>query len=147
MYNINFNVKYFNIEQELLAKNEHTKEDIGCICEHLYTHELSSVFYAESIIDDKIDKGLEDITEILYENLNFVSLANEIKGILYLNENDDYETYVRNSNYIVILASFSYPVFHIMHKCIVQQLTNKSIEQKLLDELKICLENYILSKK
>ena len=89
MYNTDFKVKYYDIEQELLFKllnksdnqntsdneytsenssdndkdNEYTSDDIITICDKLYRDEVLSVFYAESILDDKLDKNMQDILD------------------------------------------------------------------------------------
>ena len=149
MYNINFDVKYNLIENELLEKiklgeTDYSKEDIQIICEKLYNDEFNSVFFSENIFDDKIDDGIKYIMEEMIKNFEFVSLLNEIKGLLMFDQaSDKNNTYDYNSNYIIILATLSYPVFHIMHNCIKQQLTNKNIDENLLVQLKEALIKYI----
>lgn len=148
-YNINFNVKYYEIEQELLEKvvngeMEYSIEDIKVVCDKLYTDELINVFYSENILDDKIDEGIKYILEVMFKNSDFIKLTNEIKELLMFNKaSDTNDTYDYNSNYIVILATFSFPVFWIMHKCICQQLTNENIDNNLLVMLKEQLIKYI----
>ena len=59
LYNIHFKVKYFDIQEELLAKldgrgddnEEYTRQDVLDICYKLYTDELCSVFHVENILD------------------------------------------------------------------------------------------------
>lgn len=148
-YNINFNVKYYEIEKELLEKvvndeMEYSIEDIKVVCDKLYTDELTTVFYSENILDDKIDEGIKYILEVMFKNSDFVKLSNEIKELLMFNKaSDTNDTYDYNANYIVILATFSFPVFWVMHKCICQQLTNKNIDNNLLVMLKEQLIKYI----
>lgn len=148
-YNINFNVKYYEIEKELLEKvvngeMEYSIEDIKVVCNKLYTDELTNVFYSENILDDKIDEGIKYILEVMFKNSDFVKLSNEIKELLMFNKASDINnTYDYNANYIVILATFSFPVFWVMHKCICQQLTNENIDNNLLVMLKEQLIKYI----
>ena len=158
-YNIEFDVKYYNIEKELIEnKNSidlesETKaydiEDIHCICDKLYMDELSSVFYAENVLDDNIDKGIEYISLLMLQNEDFLKVINDIKHILMLNNNNisnRNEDYDSNANYIIVLASFNYCVFHIMHKCIVEQLTTGKINNELLVQLKNALSSFIINK-
>ncbi len=148
-YNIDFKVKYYDIEQELLeniknGETGYTEEDINVLCNKLYDDELTSTFFAENKLDDKIDEGMKYILEAMFKNSDFVKLANEIKELLMFNNaSDTDDTYEYNANYIVILASFSFPVFWVMHKCICQQLTNGNIDNNLLVQLKDQLVNYI----
>ena len=148
-YNIDFKVKYYDIEQELLeniknGETGYTEEDINVLCNKLYDDELTSTFFAENKLDDKIDEGMKYILEAMFKNSDFVKLANEIKELLMFNNaSDTDDTYEYNANYIVILATFSYPIFWVMHKCICQQLTKQNIDENLLVQLKDQLVNYI----
>ena len=104
MYNINFDVKYNSIENELLEKiklgeTDYSKEDIQIICEKLYNDEFTSVFFSENIFDDKIDDGIKYIMEEMIKNIKFVSLLNEIKGLLMFDQASD-----KNNTY-------DYPIF------------------------------------
>jgi len=148
-YNINFNVKYYEIEQELLenirnGEMGYSVEDIKVLCNKIYEDEIASVFFAENKLDDKIDEGIKYILELMFKNSDFVKLSNEIKELLMFNKaSDTNDTYDYNANYIVILATFSFPVFWVMHKCICQQLTNENIDNSLLVMLKEQLIKYI----
>jgi len=165
MYNTDYKVKYYDIEQELLfnlkhklstfnetcAKEEtceedldyeYTPDDILTICDKLYCDEILSVFYAESILDDTLNKSMRDVFEIMISNQEFKTILDETKHGLYMCRLDHNthltETETTNSNYdfIVLLTLFSQPFFHLMHKCICQQLTIGLIDNVLLDELK-----------
>ena len=88
-YNIDFKVKYHEIEQELLEKNKSTSEynnqDILDICEKLYRDELISVFNAENLYDDKIDFGMKDVYNKLILNKEFNNFFEVASKILLIN--------------------------------------------------------------
>ena len=157
MYNTDFIVKYHDIEKELILKlktktpeeyqlnsdeeYEYNNQDILDICNKLYRDELCSVFYAENIIDDKIDKGMKDVFEKILINSHVKAIIYEMKELLYLNESSNSQkeqtnTLKDNADLIVLLSLFSPNIFYITHKCICQQLTLGSIDNNLLVELK-----------
>ena len=157
MYNTDFIVKYHDIEKELILKlktktqeeyqensdeeYEYNNQDILDICNKLYRDELCSVFYAETIIDDKIDKGMKYIFDKLIVNSDFKNIIDEMKELLYLNEssnseNEQTNNLKDNADFVVLLSLFSPNIFYITHKCICQQLTLESIDNNLLLELK-----------
>lgn len=175
MYNTDYKVKYYDIEQELLFNLKHklsafneptaldhsnetcekeetceedldyeyTPDDILTICDKLYCDELLSVFYAESILDDKLNKSMRDVLEIMISNQVFKTILDETKHGLYMCRlaHNTHLTEIdtsTNSNYdfIVLLTLFSQPFFHLTHKCVCQQLTIGLIDNALLDELK-----------
>ena len=198
MYNTDFKVKYYDIEQELIfrldnkteIKNtdtntnnneepdntsleedsqdkgeeleegkgeedyEYTSDDIITICDKLYRDELLSVFYAESILDDKLDKNMQYVLEQMNSNPEFKAIFDETKNLLYLHELDqtkhlteEQKNIVKNNyDYVVILTLFSQTLFYITHKCICQQLTTGTIDTNLLNELKICTINVLNDK-
>lgn len=148
MYNTDFKVKYFDIREELLCKltsnsetySIYTEEDILDICNKLYRDELTCVFYAEDITDDKIDSGIKFISEKMMANHEFNIVLNELR-IKYHNwmssfpvdsDNKDHQ----NIDFIIFLTLFSNKIFYIMHKCICQQLLVEKIDHDLLTELK-----------
>jgi len=179
MYNTDFKVKYYDIEQELIFKlknktdisnnnnneepdnhsieeqeqeqeeaqddYEYTSEDIITICDKLYRDELLSVFYAESIIDDKIDKNMQYALEQMNSNPDFKTIFDEIKHLLYLHEleqtkhlTEEQKKIVKdNYDFVVLLTLFSQTLFYITHKCVCQQLTTGTVDKNLLNELKI----------
>jgi hypothetical protein len=163
MYNTDFKVKYYDIEQELLFKllnksdfkntsdntsdnekdNEYTSDDIITICDKLYRDEVLSVFYAESIVDDKLDKNMQYILDEMICNPDFKKMVDETKQLLYLQNLDqtrhiiEEENPENNDGYLfVLLMLFSQTIFHITHKCICQQLTTGTIDKNLLSDLK-----------
>jgi len=184
MYNTDFKVKYYDIAKELIVKlknkpelnnnneesdnnsleaevevqseadYEYTSEDIITICDKLYRDELLSVFYAESIVDDKLGKNMHYVLEQMNSNPEFKTIFDETKHLLYLHELDqtkhlteEQKNIVKNNyDYVVILIVFSQPLFYITHKCICQQLTTGTVETNLLNELKSCTINVLNDK-
>ena len=178
MYNTDFKVKYYDIEQELLFKllnksdnqntsdneytsentsdndntsdnekdNEYTSDDIITICDKLYRDEVLSVFYAESILDDKLDKNMQDILDQMICNPDFKKMVDETTHLLHRQNLDqtrpmpiieEEENPENNDGYLfVLLMLFSQTIFHITHKCICQQLTTGTIDKNLLSDLK-----------
>lgn len=112
MYNIQFAVKYNDIETELLDKlknkheidvanidantnantntntnydeevEEYTSQDVIDICEKLYKDELLSVFNVDDIEDNRILLTIKDIFKIMQTNGDFHKSLNEIKSHL-----------------------------------------------------------------
>jgi len=147
-YNIDFKVKYHEIEQELLEKNKSTSEynnqDILDICEKLYRDELISVFNAENLYDDKIDFGMKDVYNKLILNKEFNNFFDEMKNILFTHKsintpelNDEQRiNFTNNSDFIILLSLFSQSNFYITHTCICQQFKSETIDHDLLSILK-----------
>jgi hypothetical protein len=167
MYNTNFKVKYHDIEEELICKFKHktqeeyvenpneeyeySNQDIIDICDKLYRDELLSVFNAETIIDNKIDNGIEYVKTILLNNDEIKTKINTLIE-LFLNEkqqnldNDETgaETIEDKHQYIesvLCLSLFSQPIFYVTHQCVCQQFHNGNIEPNLLIKLLKFLDN------
>lgn len=157
MYNTEFKVKYYDIKDELIwkLKNKTTEElqdnsdleyeysntDILLICDKLYRDELASVFYAENIMDDKIDIGMRYVLEKMINNNDFKDIIDKIKQICFVDESgclsDAEQLYFnQNSDFMVMLTLFQKDYFYIFHKCICQQLTQGTIDNELLVEFK-----------
>jgi len=151
MYNTTFQVKYYDIERELIQKIndstvdcDYSHQDVLLICNKLYQDEVSSVFYATNIFDNKMDLGMHTVLETLQENSNFKSVLEEIQmkwGFWQLAnisslDSDKLQNFKDNSNFMIMLTLFSYDIFFITHKIIVQQITTGQISSDLLDELK-----------
>ena len=138
MYNTNFVVKYHDIQEELLEKNKTTLEyedqDILDICDKLYRDELCSVFYAEDILDDKIDQGYKFVYDKMILNERFKSVISEINKILSDKKISDDFSKEENDNYdfFIFLTLFSKDLFYLTHKCICQQFTLATIDNDLL---------------
>ena len=133
MYNTNFIVKYKDIENDLINKKSYNIEDIQVICDKLYRDELCSVFYAEDIIDDKIDEGYKTIYGKMILNLEFKHVIFQLKSIVIKNNSSIEDN--NDSDFLILLSLFSKNMFYITHKCICQQLTLQKIDNILLDEL------------
>jgi hypothetical protein len=155
MYNTNFKVKYYDIEQELLLKinSQNTEagadhncnysiEDINIVCDKLYRDELTSVFYSENILDDKIDDGMRIVLEKITENRDFNSIVVSMKDIILTQTDCLDKDYIDT---LIYLTLFSKSLFYLTHKCICQQFSNGKIDKFLLDIFKdqciSCLDN------
>jgi hypothetical protein len=179
MYNAEFNVKYHDIENELVLKlknktvgenlsenldknldensdeeYEYDNQDVLDICDKLYRDELLSVFYAENMLDDKIEKCMEYIYHKLMLNPDLMSIINDMKNILYLDEltqnltitEENKNNLDENIRNIVLYTLFSQNVFYITHKCICQQLCGGIIDNELLVELRKHTVNVLTNK-
>ena len=162
MYNTQFDVKYNDIETELIEKlnntetTEYNLEDVSDICSKLYRDELMTVFDVNFILDDRIDKGMKNIYEIMMANSNFKQLAYDLKETYFeefiqpqkKGEADkteaaeaDQEKQVRQ---LLLMILFSQNVFYITHKCICQQIELNTINDDLLVTLKQkCIETLL----
>ena len=153
MYNTDFKVKYHDIKEELLKNKtpnelnsdteyEYSNQDILDICDKLYRDELCSVFYADNIIDDKIEIGMKYVLEKIILNNDLKLIINEMKNVIFMmNETDNLSDHekqylTQNFDFMLILTLFKEDTFYIFHKCICQQLTLGTIDSNLLDELK-----------
>jgi len=155
MYNTGFKVKYNDIEQELINKlknktseeykentdNEHeySSQDVLDICNKLYRDELLSVFGAKDLMDDKIDKGINYVYDIIITNESFKQIINEIEKLyndeFYKNEESNFEKQDCVKQ-LVLISLFSQYLFHITHKCICQQIELGRIDDTLLVDFK-----------
>ena len=157
MYNTQFIVKYHDIQEELNIiikknkeeeKSQYTSQDILDICNKLYNDELCSVFYAENIIDDTIDKGMKYVFDLMLVNPDFKDIIDKMISLLLLKElktvdcgtNLELDLASDTSNLDIInleimLTLFSKNIFYITHKCICQQITKGYIDKNILDEL------------
>ena len=168
MYDTKFIVRYHDIQEELvliLKKEEeeergvpveydqYSSQDILDICNKLYRDELCSVFYAEDIMDDKIDKGMRTVFDIMLVNPDFKAIIDKMKELLLLREskNVDLELELESEsesdtvnlesvnlatiNLEILLTLFSENIFYITHKCICQQITTGHIDTDLLENL------------
>ena len=165
IYNFNFQVKYFDIKEELLNKMhlknddvsnnilnnalinesnesnedyEYTISDIMDICNKLYMDELASVFYADNILDDKIDIGMKYIRELMMENMSFKYMIEEIFiYTLKLSEGEPHKTTIEgNALDTIFCMLFSEDIFYLLHKCICQNLQTTNITHDLLIKIK-----------
>jgi hypothetical protein len=140
MYDTQFKVKYYEIEQELLTKceknqeSEYTKEDVLDICDKLYKDELISVFLGNTneeiydLIIDNINDNIKELYNTILVNTQFKQLIEEVSETCF----EKKETI----NYIVLFALFSHQLFHLTHKCICQHLETGIIDATLFFQLK-----------
>ena len=168
MYDTKFIVRYHDIQEELvliLKKEEeeergvpveydqYSSQDILDICNKLYRDELCSVFYAEDIMDDKIDKGMRTVFDIMLVNPDFKAIIDKMKELLLLRESKNVELELElesesesdtvnlesvnlaTINLEILLTLFSENIFYITHKCICQQITTGHIDSDLLENL------------
>ena len=161
MYDTKFIVRYHDIQEELdliLKKEEeeekydqYSSQDILDICNKLYRDELCSVFYAEDIMDDKIDKGMKTVFDIMLVNPDFKAIIDKMKELLLLRESKNVELELElesesdtinlesvnldTINLEILLTLFSENIFYITHKCICQQITTGHIDTDLLENL------------
>jgi len=91
MYNTQFKVKYNEIETELIEKlnneetTEYNLEDVSDICSKLYRDELMTVFDVHYILDDRIDKGMKNVYEIMMANEKFLKIVYDLEKLIYKN--------------------------------------------------------------
>jgi hypothetical protein len=155
IYNTDFDVKYFQIKNELIEKcksssnfYEYSENDVADICDKLYRDELSSVFFANNILDDKIDNGIRNILEKIKENNDFKNMLDELIFSTFPPDNDlSYNQEIINNNinshFIIYLVLFSFDVFHLTHKIICQILTKQEISSDLLQNIKELTKNIL----
>ena len=150
MYNTQFKVKYNDIETELVEKlnntetTEYNLEDVSDICSKLYRDELMTVFDVHYILDDRIDKGMKNVYEIMMTNSNFKQLAYDLEDTYFeefIQNKEEKEQQVRQ---LLLMILFSQNIFYIMHKCICQQIELNTIDDDLLVTLKQkCIESLL----
>jgi hypothetical protein len=139
MYNTEFIVKYKMIEEELIEKmnnenEEYTKEDIYDICNHLYQHELLSVFQVNDIDEIFIKKKIDLLWDTIKENSEIIAIINTYKermamySIGYTDEN-------------IFVGLFNYDLFYLIHMCICKCLTNIQIDRDALEEVFTQIKN------
>lgn len=150
MYNTNFVVKYYTIENELLEKiknNEnrdndeelYSSQDVLNICSKLYQDELLKVFDAENVCDSKIQNGMEYVISILNENNKFneiIIIATDFMKHIFIDENSSTNLIqVENIQYLITTFLFSQQLFHLTHQCICQEINTNTIDNHLLEWL------------
>lgn len=155
MYNTQFKVKYNDIEHELLHKlkvktpqeyeensdeeHEYSTDDVIDICNKLYRDELLSVFGADDLTDDKIDKGMSYVYENMMMNNDFKEIIFEMEKILndtFIKDEEITSEKQESLRQLILITLFSQNIFHITHKCICQQIEVGTIDSELLVELK-----------
>lgn len=161
MYNTQFNVKYNDIEEELISKlnnkltnnnetldednnYEYTHQDVLDICNKLYHDELLSVFNVECITENNVEDVMKYVYDMMNLNAYFKLIIDEItqnciKEFLTNDKNIKDETIKEkeeNIRQISLIFLFSKDVFYITHKCVCQQINLGVIDTDLLVVLK-----------
>jgi len=154
MYNTKFQVKYYNIEKELLSKinvveeyqYQYSPQDVLDICNKLYRDELLSVFELEYFEDDKMNEMIKNVYNTLMINIEFKKIIDEMLQFCFkdfvLDKMEDIPLNLKKENQesiknqIILTTLFSQHLFYITHKCICQQLELGTIDNDLLVELK-----------
>jgi hypothetical protein len=136
-YDLDLEVKYKGIEEELLEKLQqnidtdvgYLEEDIYQICEELYKHELLSVFKVNNISNKTVQSTLSQLFLQIQHYPNFIKVIEKYKQ--KMSRFDVEETFI---------LMFNYSLFAHIHKCIVCMYKN---ETTLLDEYLLILEKQI----
>ena len=156
MYNTKFQVKYYNIEKELLSKinldeeyqSQYSHQDVLDICNKLYRDELLSVFELEYFEDDKMNEMIKNVYNELMINIEFKKIIDEMLQFCFkdffldkmenipLNLEQEQEQEQSIKKQIILTTLFSQHLFYITHKCICQQLELRTIDNDLLVQLK-----------
>jgi len=144
-YDTEVNVKYKEIEEELLEKIKlkqektndlgYTEEDVSQICNELYKHELLLVFKVDDISNKKVGQIITDLWEKVNANSKFLDVIKVYKNKLI--QMDLEQTFT---------LMFNYGLFSSLHKCIVSLLTlseSDILDKNLLDINLLDLENTI----
>ena len=151
MYNTKFQVKYYNIEKELLSKinvveeyqYQYSPQDVFDICNKLYRDEFLSVFGLEYFENDNINAMITILYDKMMTNMEFKNIIDDILQFCckdpFLNTNvpleeDNEEKEIKKQ--IIVTSLFSQHLFYITHKCICQQIEWGTIDKNLLVELK-----------
>lgn len=146
MYNTQFKVKYNDIEQELTNKMKNTKDDdyeysmqdVIDICNKLYKDELLSVFGLDEFDDCKFNQCMIHIYDIMMKNDQIkqiiLNMEAGIMNEIHFNNTQQIQDSIRQ---VILLGLFSQNIFYIFHKCICQQIETGTIDDELIDDLRI----------
>lgn len=153
MYNTQFKVKYNDIEQELINKLKeeqddynYSTQDVLDICNKLYRDELLTVFGLDYLDDDKLNQSMTYIYDVMIKNEQFKQIVVDMEE-QYFKEfitNQEKQDSIRQ---VILISLFSQHIFHILHKCICQQIETGTIDAMLVAELRhhsvLLLENQL----
>lgn len=134
-YNIEIDVKYKIIEEELLEKIEkntkdnlklesglgYTEQEVLEICEELYKHELLLVFQVKNITDKKVQHILSELWKKIQNYPDFLKIIEKYKDTM--SQMDMEQSFI---------LMFNYSLFSIIHKCIVCIYKDLPLEKELL---------------
>lgn len=162
-YDINVNVKYKQIEVEMLENyfnkdintsqlskdnpdraldEDYDEEHIKYICEELYRYELLAAFNkSDTILDDKVDAGLSYLWQQIGEYKEFTNIVTKFSEKMCLsfepldsNNADEMASY-KSQIKLAFSLMFNYDLYHIVHKCLRDYIQNGKIVDDLLVEL------------
>ena len=130
MYNINFIVKYKQIEEELLEKIKkgepgYTEEDVLDISQELYRHEILSVFNSDNIEDPKIHDISIQVWRKMKDYQPFLKIFEKYREKMIFP--------VYGNDVMFFIGIFNYNTFYILHQCICQYLTTDEIDLQLIE--------------
>ena len=129
MYNLNFEVKYKNIEEELIHKIElgqnkdenyedsYEKEDVLDICQEIYQHEFLNVFELEEFDDNEINNCVNGLWIEMSENKILLDIIEKTKESVckefghYVELENDY-IFRTSSRYDIVTSSLKFVVCH-----------------------------------
>jgi hypothetical protein len=121
MYNLDFIVKYKQIEEDLIEKidageNEYSREDVYSICDELYRNELLAVFCG------KFEKNIsiDELWNKLKEYPDFLTIFH-----FYKKDRHQDDVYI-------FIEMFNYHLFYLIHPFIQKLLRNSEIEACIL---------------
>jgi len=117
---------------------DYTEQDVLDICDKIYRDELLSVFRAEDLEDLIIGEIMNNVYNEIIKNPNFDAFIFEIETMYFKEfiENENNKHRRKNLKQIILTSFFSQKLFHLVHKCICQQLETLTIDDNLLNELK-----------
>ena len=123
MYNLDFIVKYKQIEEDLIKKidageNEYSREDVYGICDELYRNELLAVFYGKKFEEKNINRSIDELWNKLKEYPDFLTVLHFYKNKTQANE-DVY----------IFTEMFNYHLFYLIHPFIQKLLRNTDTEE------------------
>jgi len=143
MYNTKFQVKYNDIEKELMSKLDLDKEcsysyqDVLDVCNKLYRDELLSVFGLEYFENENMNEMLANVYDKMMTNIEFKEIIDNISNFCFKDlffKKEENEESIKQQ--IILTTLFSQNLFFITHKCVCQQIELGSIDKDLLVELK-----------
>ena len=143
MYNTKFQVKYNDIEKELMSKIDLDKEcsysyqDVLDVCNKLYRDELLSAFGLEYFENENMNEMLANVYDKMMTNIEFKEIIDNISNFcfkdFFLKKEENEESIKKQ---IILTSLFSQNLFFITHKCVCQQIELGTIDKDLLVELK-----------
>lgn len=162
-YDINVDVKYKQIEVEMLANyhdkdintsqlaeanpdrafdEDYNEETIRYVCEELYRYELLTAFNkADTILDDKLDAGLSYLWQHIGDYKDFTNIVTKFSEKMCLSFaplDDSSQGYLNSrceENRLAFSLMFNFDLFHIVHRCLREYIQNGKIDNNLLVEL------------